>query len=364
MVLKSNKKVLVCAGGTGGHIFPGLAVAESLIEKGVVINWVGTQRGLEKKILEPLKIPLFFSNFKGVRGKGLVTFFIFPFTFTIAFGQAFSQLIKLRPNFVVCCGGYITVPFGLASCLLGIPFCVVEQNAIMGTANRILQYFAKSVYLNHKNTMHALKTAEAVGSPIRSEFLKIPPPKVEKRDASTSLNILILGGSQGSSYLNKNLPECLKVIPEIRKKTLSIIHQCGDGNYEEVFQLYQNTNIQVIVKTFLNRIIDDYKWADLVISRSGAGVINEILAVGVGSVLVPLPNSIDDHQRANANMVRDNDAAVVIEQGDNFKNKIVKFITGVQLKDLSEMADRARKMSTTDASEKISKNILRLVDEK
>ena len=364
MVLKSNKKVLVCAGGTGGHIFPGLAVAESLIEKGAVINWVGTQRGLEKKILEPFKIPLFFSNFKGVRGKGLVTLFTFPFNFTIAFGQAFSQLIKLKPNFVVCCGGYITVPFGLASCLLGIPFCVVEQNAIMGTANRILQYFAKSVYLNHKNTMHALKTAEAVGSPIRSEFLKISPPKVGKRGASTSFNILILGGSQGSSYLNKNLPECLKVIPEIRKKTLSIIHQCGDGNYEEVFQLYQNTNIQVVVKTFLNRIIDGYEWADLVISRSGAGVINEILAVGVGSVLVPLPNSIDDHQRANANMVKDNNAAVVIEQGDNFKNKIVKFITGVQLKDLSEMADRARKMSTTDASEKISKNILRMVDEK
>ena len=125
-----------------------------------------------------------------------------------------------------------------------------------------------------------------------------------------------------------------------------------------------DTRIKVVVKPFLNKIIDDYKWADLVISRSGAGVINEILAVGVASVLVPLPNSIDDHQRANANMIRDNNAAVVIEQGDNFKNKILKFITGVQLKDLSEMANRARKMSTTDASEKISKNILRLVDEK
>jgi UDP-N-acetylglucosamine--N-acetylmuramyl-(pentapeptide) pyrophosphoryl-undecaprenol N-acetylglucosamine transferase len=364
MVLKSHKKVLVCAGGTGGHIFPGLAVAESLIEKGVIINWVGTQRGLEKKILEPFKIPLFFSNFKGVRGKGILTFFTFPFTFTLAFGQAFSQLIKLKPNFVVCCGGYITVPFGFASSLLRIPFCVVEQNAIMGTANRILQYFAESVYLNHKNTMHALNKAEAVGSPIRSEFLKTLPSKESKRKSSTTFNILILGGSQGSSYLNKNIPECLKVIPEIRKKDLSIIHQCGDGNYDEVLQLYQNTRFKVVVKPFLNKIIDDYKWADLVISRSGAGVINEILAVGVSSVLVPLPNSIDNHQRANANIIRDNNAAVVIEQGTSFKSKLVKFITEVQSKELADMASRARKMSTKDASEKISKNILRVVNEK
>ena len=364
MVKSEKTKVLVCAGGTGGHIFPGLAIAEKLLDKKIKILWMGTKRGLEKRALHNKSINLFFSEFKGVRGLGLWRLVNFPFRLLAEVLNAFLFLQKQRPSYAVCCGGYLTVPFGLAAKILSIPFCIVEQNAVMGTANRVLQPFAKTIFLNFDVTTYSSYKAIPVGNPLRKEFedLVTTPPAFSRN--GEQLNILVLGGSLGALFLNTRLPECFSLLQKDNKKFFSIVHQAGIDNQNEVCESYRRLKVRAVVRPFFESIVEQYQWADLVISRSGAGIISELTAVGVASVLVPLPNAIDDHQKRNASILEKLSAAKIIEQNTSFQTKLISFLCSINREKLMDMAYQAKELARFNSAKIISDEIIKVLNAK
>ena len=364
MVKLEKTKVLICAGGTGGHIFPGLAIAEKLLDQKIKILWMGTKRGLEKQTLHNKSITLFFSEFKGVRGLGLQRLITFPFRLFVEFLKAFLFLLSQRPSYAVCCGGYLTVPFGLAAKILSIPFCIVEQNAVMGTANRVLQPFAKTIFLNFEETTYSSYRAMSVGNPLRKAFERLAPiPPAFSRNGER-LNILVLGGSLGALFLNTRLPACFSLLQNENKKFFSIVHQVGNDNQTEVDELYKRLKVRAVVKPFFESIVDQYQWADLVISRSGAGIISELMAVGVASVLVPLPNAIDDHQKRNASILEKSSAAKIIEQNTLFETKLVSFLCSINREKLIDMAFKAKGLARFNSAKIISDEVLKVLNAK
>ncbi|MDA9718831.1 undecaprenyldiphospho-muramoylpentapeptide beta-N-acetylglucosaminyltransferase [Betaproteobacteria bacterium] len=364
MVRSEKTKVLVCAGGTGGHIFPGLAIAEKLLDQKIKILWMGTKRGLEKQALHKKSINLFFSEFKGVRGLGLWRLMSFPFRLLVEAFNAFMFLQKQSPSYVICCGGYLTVPFGLAAKILSIPFCVVEQNAVMGTANRVLQPFAKTIFLNFNATTYSSNRAIPVGNPLRKEFedLVTSPPSFTRK--GEQLNILVLGGSLGALFLNKRLPECFSLLQDENKKFFSIVHQTGNDNQNEVIKSYRRLKVTAVVKPFFERIVEQYQWADLVISRSGAGIISELTAVGVASVLVPLPNAIDDHQERNARILENLSAAKIIKQNASFQAELISFLCAINREKLIDMAHKAKELARFNSAKVISDEVIKALNAK
>ena len=364
MVKLEKTKVLVCAGGTGGHIFPGLAIAEKLLDQKIKILWMGTKRGLEKQTLRNKSITLFFSEFKGVRGLGLRRLITFPFRLFVEFLKAFLFLLSQRPSYAICCGGYLTVPFGLAAKILSIPFCIVEQNAVMGTANRVLQPFAKTIFLNFEETTYSSCRAMSVGNPLRKAFERLAaiPPAFSRN--GEQLNILVLGGSLGALFLNTRLPPCFSLLQNENKKFFSIVHQVGNDNQNEVCELYKRLNVKAVVKPFIESISDQYQWADLVISRSGAGIISELMAVGVASILVPLPNAIDDHQKRNASILEKSSAAKIIEQNTLFETKLVSFLCSINREKLIDMAFKAKGLARFNSAKIISDEVLKVLNAK
>ena len=364
MVKLEKTKVLICAGGTGGHIFPGLAIAEKLLDQKIKILWMGTKRGLEKQTLRNKSISLFFSEFKGVRGLGLWRLITFPFRLSVEFLKAFLFLLSQRPSYAICCGGYLTVPFGLAAKILSIPFCIVEQNAVMGTANRVLQPFAKTIFLNFEETTYSSCRAMSVGNPLRKAFERLAPiPPAFSRNGE-QLNILVLGGSLGALFLNTRLPACFSLLQNENKKFFSIVHQVGNDNQNEVGELYKRLKVRAVVKPFFESIVDQYQWADLVISRSGAGIISELMAVGVASVLVPLPNAIDDHQKRNASILEKSSAAKIIEQNTLFENKLVSFLCSINREKLIDMAFKAKGLARFNSAKIISDEVFKVLNAK
>ena len=363
MVKSEKYKVLVCAGGTGGHIFPGIAIAEKLIDQKVKIFWMGTKRGLEEQTLRNKPINLFFSEFRGVRGLGLKRLFVFPFTLLIEVFNAFLFLKKQKPAYVVCCGGYLTVPFGMAAKILSIPYCIVEQNAVMGTANRVLQPFAQAIFLNFDSTKYSSPRAILVGNPLRKEFEELitTPPVLSKN--GEQLNILVLGGSLGALFLNTRLPECFAFLKD-KKKFFSIVHQSGNNNEYEVFESYRRLKVTAVVKPFFESMVEQYQWADLVISRAGAGIISELTAVGVASVLIPLPNAIDDHQKQNAKNLEQLSAAKIIEQNSLFQDKITSFLCSINRGKLLEMAHKAKELGRFNSAKIISDEVTKVLNAK
>tara|TARA_B100000035_G_scaffold159895_1_gene136346 strand:+ start:601 stop:1695 length:1095 start_codon:yes stop_codon:yes gene_type:complete len=364
MVKLEKTKVLVCAGGTGGHIFPGLAIAEKLLDKKIKILWMGTKRGLEKQTLRNKSINLFFSEFKGVRGLGLWRLITFPFRLLVAVINAFLFLLKQRPSYAICCGGYLTVPFGLAAKILSIPFCIVEQNAVMGTANRVLQPFARAIFLNFDATTYSSSRAIPVGNPLRKEFEKLVeiPPAFDRNEEK--LNILVLGGSLGALFLNTRLPQCFSLLQNENKKFFSVVHQAGNDHLDEVRESYRRLKVKAEVKPFFESIVEQYQWADLVISRSGAGVISELTAVGVASILVPLPNAIDDHQKRNASILEKSSAAKIIEQNTSFQARLISFLCSINREKLIDMAFKAKELARFNSAKIISDEVMKVLNAK
>ncbi|OUW00283.1 MAG: undecaprenyldiphospho-muramoylpentapeptide beta-N-acetylglucosaminyltransferase [Betaproteobacteria bacterium TMED156] len=354
----SKNIVLIVAGGTGGHIFPGLAVASELKKHGVKLSWIGTARGLEKKVVKAENIPLFVSPFKGVRGKGLLPLLLLPFRLSIAVFDSIKTLKKIKPDYVACFGGYITVPVGISSTIMRIPFLVHEQNAVMGSANRILSRLTKQVFLSFKSTRYSSSTAKFVGNPIRSSFLSVPTPEERWELRSGPIRILVLGGSLGAKVLNVEVPKILKQIKKLNKLKLTVVHQTGENDRDEVNKSYMKAGFKAEVKNFLDEVITYYCWADLVICRAGAGTISELAAIGLGSVLIPLENAIDNHQLLNAKLLSNADAALLIEEKNIQDNKILSFFENLDRSILLEYAKRARSCSNEKSASLIATEII------
>ena len=348
--------VMILAGGTGGHIFPGLAVAHALRERGVPVLWLGAEGGMETRLVPQHDFQIDTIPVKGVRGKGLATLLAAPFKILSAVRAARQTLRQRQPRAVISFGGYAAGPGGLAAKLAGIPLLVHEQNRAPGMTNRVLAKFARRVLTGFPQTF-AGGREEVVGNPVRSEITAIAPPSQRFAQRDGALRLLVLGGSQGARALNAAVPDALRTLQET---SIEVRHQCGDKLRADAEAAYAQAGIAASVEPFIADMAAAYAWADLVVCRAGALTLAEVCAAGVGSVLVPFPQAVDDHQTRNAEYLVERGAALLLKQDDALAARLADV-----LRDLAghadkrrAMADAARALAKPDAAARVADAVL------
>lgn len=349
------QKVLIMAGGTGGHVFPGLAVAKSWREQGVEVHWLGTARGLESSLVPQAGFPLHIISISGLRGKRLKDVLFLPFRLLLAILQSLRIIHCLKPDVVLGMGGFVSGPGGIASWILGCPLVVHEQNAKAGFTNKWLARVATKVLEGFPNTFLSRRKAVTTGNPVRLEIAQLPTPENRFEGRHKPLQLLVVGGSLGAAALNELVPRALAILPsELRP---SVYHQTGEKQLEKALQAYQAAGVHANVVPFIADMSQAYGWADLVLCRAGALTIAELCAAGVGSILVPFPQAVDDHQTANANFLVKHHAAVLVQQ-----TALTAEGLATLLKQLSEsptqrvaMARAAYQLRQVDATDNVMK---------
>src|SRR3989338_7748129 len=352
------KKVLIIAGGTCGHVFPALAVAQYLRTEQIDVFWMGTTRGLEGEILSQTAFPFYALKISGLRRKSLLQRLVAGWQLLHAFFQAFFIIYKNKPDVVLAMGGYASGPGGLAAWVLHKKLILHEQNTAMGLTNRLLSRFATRVLTGFPNTSGVpdLKKVLYVGNPVRDDISKIELPDVRFQNRKDEpLHVLVLGGSQGAAALNKIVPESIALL----KDKPMIWHVAGPKQVTETRDIYRAKQIDAQVDPFVTDMAMAYAWADVVICRAGALTIAELMAAGVASILVPYPFAADQHQMTNACFLSDQGAAILIEEKDLIPKKLVIFLTewmGNKV-DLLHMAQAARSLYQANSLEKIARVI-------
>ena len=356
-----DKTILIMAGGTGGHVYPALAVAAHLKQKGFKLYWLGTGKGLEARVVPEHGYPLLKINVYGIRGKGLATILLMPVMLVPALLQALNIMIKVRPVAALGMGGFVSGPGGIAAWLMRIPLLIHEQNAIAGLTNQLLAPFAVSVMAAFPGTFNQSKKLTITGNPVRKSILTIEEP--EKRLVNVGkrpIKILVLGGSLGADRLNRLVPETISRIDHEVK--IQIKHQCGEKHLTLTKERYKNIDVKHEVVAFIDDMASAYAWADLVICRAGALTIAELAACGVGSILIPFPYAVDDHQTENANYLAQKDAAILIRETqltvEKLKQFLVRFFHAPE--QLLQMAVKARSLSRPDATKIITELCLKV----
>lgn len=304
--------VLVMAGGTGGHIFPGLAVAQALRERGVPVAWLGNPAGMEARVVPPTGIPMEYVSIGGLRGKGIATQLLAPVKITSAVTQCLRIIRRLRPRMVLGMGGYVTGPAGIAAWLSRRPLVIHEQNAIAGLTNRVLARLATDVLQAFPGAFPAAVNARAVGNPVRREISELPAPGERMSGRTGRLRLLVFGGSQGALRLNQAVPEAIARMPAGARP--EVLHQAGGATLEIARSAYREAGVEAEITPFIDDMAAAYEWADLALCRSGALTVSELAAAGLGSILVPFPAAVDDHQTANAGFLVDAGAAILIQE--------------------------------------------------
>ena len=349
--------VMIMAGGTGGHIFPGLAVAEALRVRGVPVLWLGSDGGMETRLVPARGFAIETLAVKGLRGKGLAGLLKAPFTVGKAVLKARSLMLAQRPRAVVSFGGYTAGPGGLAAWLLGCPLLVHEQNCAPGLTNRLLARLADKVLTGFPNSFGTVPNT-IVGNPVRPEISALPAP-AQRRHHDEALHVLVLGGSQGARALNAALPGVFADIP----RRLAIRHQCGEKLLAETQQAYAEAGVKASVEPFIQDMAAAYGWADVVIGRAGALTVAEICAAGVAALLVPLPTAVDDHQAKNAEFLKQHGGGLWFRQGPELPARLKDALTMLATdsdKRLA-MATAARAAAFPRAAEDVADLILREV---
>ena len=357
MTPTQQRTLMVMAGGTGGHVFPGLAVAHLMQAWGWKVVWLGNPAGMEATLVPKHGIEMEYVRFGGVRGKGLKTKLMLPVNLLRACAQSLSALRRVKPDVVLGMGGYITFPAGLMTALSGRPLVLHEQNSIAGLANKVLAKVARRVLVAFPN---ALPHAEWTGNPIREELARALPPKARYAQRSGPLNVLVVGGSLGASALNEVVPRALAMLkPEERPR---VVHQAGVKHIEALKANYaeaglqdtgdEQSNVQLV--PFIDDMTSAYAKADLVICRSGAMTVAEIAAVGVAAFFVPFPFAVDDHQTTNAAFLADHGAALVVQQRDLTVEGLAAWLRSQTRGTLAEMAERSRSLAKPDATEQVA----------
>lgn len=347
--------VLIMAGGTGGHVFPALAAARVLRERGFEPVWLGTRRGLEAKLVPPHQIPMEWVSVSGLRGKGIATWFTAPFKLAQAVRQALAVMRRRNPVVVLGAGGFVSGPGGLAAWLTRRPLVIHEQNAIAGMTNRLLAKFAQRVLEAFPKSFPGRVKADTVGNPVRREIVKIAPPEARYAERQGPLRVLIVGGSQGAARLNAVVPEALALIePALRPQ---VVHQAGERHVEAARAAYARHGVQGEVSAFIDDMAAAYAAADLVICRSGALTVSEIAAAGLPAIFVPFPAAVDDHQTHNARFLVNGGAAVLIQERDLTAERLAKelqtLLSGGRSR-LQLMAIAARAHAITDADVRLA----------
>ena len=302
-------KILVMAGGTGGHVFPALACARELQQRGYEVHWLGTRRGIEAELIPAAGIPLHYIDIQGLRGKGKAGLLKAPVRLVRALWQSLAVVRQLQPVCVLGAGGYVTGPGGLAAWLKRIPLVIHEQNAVVGTTNRLLARLATRRCEGFDDSFSADAKRRSTGNPVRPEIFDVP---ALDWDGSRPARLLVLGGSLGAQPLNLLLPQALAEIPVEQRP--EVRHQCGKQNLEATAQTYASAEVAAEVLPFIADMAEAYAWADLVVCRAGALTIAELAAAGRPALLIPLPHAIDDHQTANARYLADRQGAELLPQ--------------------------------------------------
>lgn len=343
------KKVLIMAGGTGGHVFPGLAVARQLREQGIQVDWLGTQKGLESRIVPEAGFPIHYISISGVRGKGTKDLVLAPWRLLGAIFQSIKIIRQIQPDVVLGLGGFVSGPGGIASWLLRKPLVVHEQNAKAGLTNQWLAHVAKKVLEGFPNTFSQRSKVVTTGNPVRAEIAAI----TRNHNSSERMHLLVLGGSLGAAAINEIVPRALAQLPEAERP--EIYHQAGERHAENTLQAYKSAGVNAKVVPFISDMDKAYAWADIVLCRAGALTIAELCAAGVGAILVPYPHAVDDHQTANANYMVMNKAALLIQQTVLTENKLIEIIKelGASPEKRHAMAKAAYELRQVDATQKV-----------
>jgi len=345
------KRIVIMAGGTGGHVFPALAVAQTLIEKGWQVSWLGTQKGLEGRVIPEQGIEIDWLSVAGVRGKGWLSKITAVLLLIKACIQAVKILRKRKPDVVLGMGGFVAGPGGLMAKLLGIPLIIHEQNRVPGTTNRLLAGMANQILEAFPDSFNKKLNAKFTGNPLRKQFVGC----AERKEAHQGINILVVGGSQGAQVLNEVVPDALAALGTdmANGNAVQIKHQTGTAMQEQVESRYKELGVKAEVNVFIEDMVSAYQWADLVICRSGAMTVSEVAAAGIPAIFIPLPNAIDDHQTANARYLADVGAGLILRQKDLNAATLVEHITKV-LKQLEVMSKTAKEYARLDATEVVA----------
>lgn len=341
-----TKRVLIAAGGTGGHVFPGLAIASEFNKRACEVQWLGTKVGLESRLVPVHGIKLHFFNVQGVRGRGLIALLMAPFKIFLSVLEAWRQLRKIDPDLVIGMGGFVAGPVGFAAYLQRRPLAIHEQNAVPGTTNTLLSYLSSA---NMSAFPVPLKNVEVIGNPVRESLENVQ----KKYDFSKPvLNILVLGGSRGARALNTHLASALVASGVVGR--VKVRHQCGAKRESETSDAYQGSSIDVDITPFIDDMDEAMAWADLMICRAGALTVSEIAVVGIPAILVPYPYAISDHQTKNAEYLQQLGAAEIVQESEFESGKFALTIKSVvsNTERLSEMSAAAYAAAKTDAAKK------------
>ncbi|HET6804535.1 MAG TPA: undecaprenyldiphospho-muramoylpentapeptide beta-N-acetylglucosaminyltransferase [Frateuria sp.] len=350
--MSTNRPVLIMAGGTGGHIFPGLAVADVLRTQGVPVAWLGAAGGMETQVVPAHGIELHTVAVGGLRGKGLKTRLLAPLMLARALFASLRVLRRVRPRSVLSMGGYVAGPGGVAARLTGTPLLVHEQNRVAGYTNRKLAGFARRVLAGFAD---ALPNGEWVGNPVRASIAALPAPAERFAGRTGRPRLLVLGGSLGARALNLALPQALALIPAEERPTVR--HQCGSRGLDEARAAYAQAGVEAEVLPFIEDMAAAYGWADLAVCRAGALTIAELTAAGLGAVLVPFPHAVDDHQTGNAQALVEAGAAELIQERDLDVQQLAQRLAALlaDRRRLIAMAGAARTQAKPEAAATIAR---------
>ena len=340
-----SKTILIMAGGTGGHVFPGLAVADEMRGRGWHVVWMGARGGMEARLVPARGFPVEWIRAAALRGKGLTAKLLLPLNLLIGFWQSARAIFRIRPDVVLGMGGYVAFPGGMMASLLARPLAVHEQNAIAGLTNRLLAGLADRTLAAFPG---ALKDAEWTGNPVRAEIAAIAPPAARYAGRSGPLRLLVVGGSLGAQALNDAVPKALALLPFTQRPL--VVHQSGEKHLDSLKKNYAKENIQGELLAFIDDMARRYADADLVICRAGAMTIAELSAGGVASMLVPFPHAVDDHQTANARFLAGNDAAILLPQAALTPEKLSGLLKTLDRPTLLAMAQQARTLGKPEAT--------------
>lgn len=347
--------ILILAGGTGGHIFPGIAVARVLQARGLPIHWLGSRHGLENRLVPEAKLPMTTIPVSALRGRGFAGLLLSPIRLLRALAAAFMEVRRIRPLSVVAFGGFAAGPGGLAAWLLRIPLVVHEQNAVAGFTNRVLAKLARRRLAGFPNALGEGRT-EYVGNPVRAEITAVVAPAERLGGREGPLRVLVLGGSQGARSLNDVMPG---VIAGLRGAAPEVRHQAGRDRGQALTKGYAAAApaVSVTVSDFIGDMAEAYGWADLVVARAGALTLAEIAAVGLGAILVPYPHAVDDHQSHNARHHELAGAALTVAEGEGFEQRLAEALGGLMEQGrprLLAMAQAARALAKPDAADRVA----------
>lgn len=350
-----SRTLLIMAGGTGGHIMPGLAVAEQARAAGWSVAWMGSRGGMEERLVPPHGYHMAWIRARPLRGKGWVAKLLTPTHLLYAFWQSARELFRIRPDVVLGMGGYVAFPGGLMASLFNRPLAVHEQNAVAGLTNRVLAAVADRALVAFPDT---LKNAEWTGNPVRAEVAALAPPAQRYAGRRGPLRLLVVGGSLGAQALNETVPRALALLPEGERP--EVVHQSGERHIDALRANYAAAGLTGELVPFIEDMARRYAEADLVLCRAGAITVAELCAGGVPGVLVPFPHAVDDHQTANARFLAEHGAALLLPQAELTPERLAAVLRSLNRDTLVVMAEKARALGKPDAARVVAERCMEL----